>query len=258
MLTSATQRAARGVHTIRFVQTLLAQIREPSAERVIALERLAVRLARPDDIDGYLRAARAAPATERMLRERFLPAPYTVDSLARCEPGTLGHSYRRHMVDNGLSADFFPPIEPQTDDAYYRLRMFQTHDIWHALLGYPATTEGEAGIIGFYLGHFDRHMGRDGHRVMAFTAMLAATLCMHAAFIDTSHLRPYFRAINDGWRRGQRALPLMAEHWEEMWDVPLVDLRARYRIDAVNAAASSAYDAHHDADRNPRAADQPS
>ncbi|WP_410961902.1 hypothetical protein, partial [Salmonella sp. SAL4359] len=78
MLHSVTQSAARGVHAVRFARTLLSQIHSPSAENVLALEQLAVRLARPDDIDGYLRAARSSPATERMLRERYLPAPYTV------------------------------------------------------------------------------------------------------------------------------------------------------------------------------------
>jgi ubiquinone biosynthesis protein Coq4 len=227
------------VHAVRFAHTLLAQIHSPSAENVLALEQIAVRLARPDDIDGYLQAARSSPATAGMLRDRYLPAPYTLDSLAHCAAGTLGHAYRTHMLDNGLSADFFPPIEPDTDDAYFRLRMYQTHDIWHALLAYPTDIEGEAGIVGFYLGHFDRHTGRGGHRIMGFAAILAASLCMHAAIVDTSHLRPYFRAIMDGWYRGQCALPLMAERWEEMWHVPVDELRARYAIEPVATEAAT-------------------
>jgi ubiquinone biosynthesis protein Coq4 len=222
------------------VRTLMAQIQEPSPERVLALERHLTSLARPEDVDRYLGALRACPATQKMLEERYLPAPYALDELERCAPGSLGHAYRRHMIDNDLRPDFFAPIDPADDFAYTRLRFYQTHDLWHVVTGYPTSVLGEAGIVGFYLGHQERHLGDRAGPVAAFSAILAGGLILHGALFRPERLVHFLRAIVEGWHVGRAAAPFFAVRWEQMWDRPLDEIRSELgvaRADALPLAA---------------------
>lgn len=219
--------SARVVAQASVVRTLVALVQEPTAERVLALETHLTRLATDVDAEKYLAAMRACPATAKMMEERWLPAPYTLDDLERCAPGTLGHAYRQHMIENDLRPDFFGAIGEGRDDdfAYARLRMYQTHDVWHAVTGYPTTTLGEIAIVGFYLGHFERHMGDRAGSAAAFAAILAGTTVLHAALFRQDRITHFFRALVEGWTRGQAAEPFFALRWEEQWDRPLADLR---------------------------------
>lgn len=212
------------------VRTLMDQIREPTPDKVLALERHLTALARAEDVERYLGALRACPATRRMLDERYLPAPYTLDELERCAPGTLGHAYRRHMIDNDLKPDFFEPIEASDDFSYSRLRFYQTHDLWHVVTGHPTSVLGEAGIVGFYLGHHERHMGDRAGSVAAFSAILAGGLVLHGALFRSDRLIHFLRAIVEGWHLGRQAAPFFAVRWEEMWDRPLAEVRAELGI----------------------------
>jgi ubiquinone biosynthesis protein Coq4 len=205
-------------------------MKEPSADKVLALEQHLTRLATDADVDKYLSAMRACAATSRMLDERYLPTAYTLADLERCAPGTLGHAYREHMIENDLRPDFFEAIAPDDDFAYTRLRLYQTHDVWHAVTGYPTTMLGEAAIVGFYLGHFDRHMGDRAGAAAAFSAILAGTVVMNAALFRQDRITHVFRALVEGWGRGQAADPFFAVRWEEQWDRPLTDLRAAMHV----------------------------
>ena len=115
------------------VKTLVALIQEPTPERTLALESHLTKLATAADVERYLASMRACAATARMLDERYLPPAYTLDDLERCAPGTLGHVYRRHMIEQDLRPDFFAPIDPSDDFAYSRLRLYMTHDLWHVV-----------------------------------------------------------------------------------------------------------------------------
>ncbi len=217
--------SARVVAQASVVRTLVAMIQEPSADKVLALESHLTRLASDADVEKYLAAMRSCPATAKMLEERWLPPAYSLDDLERFGPGTLGHAYRQHMVENDLRPDFFETIAPDDDFAYARLRMYQTHDVWHAVTGYPTTTLGEIAIVGFYLGHFERHMGDRAGSAAAFAAILAGTTVLHAALFRQDRITHFFRALVEGWSRGQLADSFFAVRWEEQWDRPLADVR---------------------------------
>lgn len=222
---------ARALAQASVIRALIAQIKEPSAETVLALEPHLTRLARPEDVERYLASMRACPATARMLDEHYLPAPCSLDDLAVHPPGTLGAAYRHHMIENDLSPDYFQtPLVPQgvkdaDDFAYARLRFYQTHDVWHAVTGYPTSVLGEVGIVGFYLGHFEAHMGDRAASAIGFSAILASTMLLHAALFRQDRITHFYRALFDGWTRGRGSKPFFAVRWEEQWDRPLADIR---------------------------------
>lgn len=221
---------ARALARATALRTLVSQIRSPHPDKVLSLEAQLVRLARPEDVERYLAALRACPATARMLEERWMPPPYTLDDLARCAPGTLGRVYHDHMIENDLRPDFFEAIDRSDDFAFVRQRMYQTHDLWHVATGYPTSVLGEMAIVGFYLGHFDRWMGDRAAPAVTFSAILASTMLMHAALFRQDRIPHFHRALIDGWARGRQAEPLFAVRWEEQWDRPLADLRRELRI----------------------------
>ena len=228
--------SARVLAQASVVRTLVTMIQEPRAEKVLALETHLTKLATDADVEKYLAALRACPATAKMIEDRWLPAPYTLDDLERCAPGTLGHAYRQHMIENDLRPDYFDPIDPSDDFALTRLRLYQTHDLWHTVTGYPTTTLGEVGIVGFYLGHFERHMGDRAGAAAAFSAILAGTTILHAALFRQDRITHFFRALVEGWHRGQAAQPFFAVRWEEQWDRPLADLRRALDVTSLRTA----------------------
>lgn len=232
---------ARAYAQAALLRTLVSQIQEPAPEKVLALESILTRLARPDDIARYLEAMRQCPATAAMLEQRYVPEPYALADLERCAPGTLGRAYRDHMIENDLRPDFFEAIAPDDDFAYSRLRLYQTHDIWHVVTGYPTSTLGEIAIVGFYLGHFDRHMGDRAASPAAFPAILSGTLLLHAALMRQDRITHFYRSLFDGWSRGQNASPLFARRWEDEWDRSLADLRGELGIGGSRYARAAPF-----------------
>jgi ubiquinone biosynthesis protein COQ4 len=227
---------ARALAQASVIRALIAQIKDPSADTVLALEPHLTRLARPEDVDRYLASMRACPATAQMLTEHYLPAPYSLDDLAVHAPGTLGAAYRAHMIENDLSPDYF--VMPQSpegtkdgeDFVYARLRFYQTHDIWHAVTGYPTSMLGEVGIVGFYLGHFEAHMGDRAASAIGFSAILASTTMLHAALFRQDRITHFYRALFEGWTRGRAAKAFFPVRWEEQWSRSLEDVRRELNV----------------------------
>lgn len=221
---------ARAYATASMVRTLIAQILDPAPEKVLRLERVMTSLARPEDIERYLEALRACPATARMLEERYLAAPYELCDLEAYPKGSLGRVYHDHMIENDLRPDYFEPIDASDDFAFSRLRMYQTHDLWHVVTGYPTSTLGELAIVGFYLGQYDRTMGDRAGPAATFSAILSGSLLLHAAMLRQDRITHFYRALNDGWARGREAEPFFAVRWEEMWERPIGEIRAELGV----------------------------
>src|SRR3989344_4649119 len=82
----------------------------------------------------------------------------TVDipALLRLPEGTLGRAYAELMTTRGLSPDFYPPIPIVSKAKYYRLHLYQTHDLWHVVTGFQANPAGELGLQAFYYAQNER------------------------------------------------------------------------------------------------------
>jgi len=159
---------------------------------------------------------------EAMWREGYQPAHYDVDALARMPADTLGGAYGAHMKANGLRPDFYEDVKPRHRMHYLRLRIRQTHDVWHVLTGFGTDEFGEVGLQAFYFAQFTNGVSA----LVGACAMLKSVL--RGRF---GELERHIDAFCQGYMLGKRAQPMVAVKWEELWSEKLEVLRRRYGIE---------------------------
>lgn len=192
---------------------LASLVRDPDDTQKIFV--LAVALDR-DHIPAALTRFLCEPEGLGLLREMPVLDSSTLDfeALGRCAPGTLGRAYAEHVRDWKLDTDIFraPPGLPEAI-AYFAQRFRQCHDIWHILTGYAPDVRGEILLQAFTHGQ----LGTPAPRL---AAVVGAVRWVHA---HPMLPRDAYRA----YRRGKSARFLLAMRWENLWDEPLHELRAR-------------------------------
>ena len=170
---------------------------------------------------GGMRDPFDEPELERMWRTRYSPARYDIDDLLRLPPETLGGAYARHMKAREIRPDFYDDVAPRHKMHYLRLRMRQTHDVWHVLTGYDTDPVGELGLQGFYFGQLP-----NGQSALIFAGGLIRCLLTGSY----RQLEDYVRVFTEGYGNGQRACNLLVVKWEELWTEPLASLRRRLDV----------------------------
>ncbi|MFN2643525.1 MAG: Coq4 family protein [Burkholderiales bacterium] len=158
---------------------------------------------------------------EALWQARFRAAPYDIDELMALPADTLGGAYARHMKMNGLRPDFYDDVPPRHRMHHLRLRIRQTHDIWHVLTGLGTDEFDEVALQAFYAGQFPNSTGA----IIAVAAFLKSIL--RGRFDE---LAKHIESFSEGYCAGRRSGSLIAVKWEEMWTDKLETLRQRYRI----------------------------
>lgn len=171
-----------------------------------------------------LASMRADPRVKALIDERYLsPKPYDLEELRKRPEGSLGRVYAEHMIAYKLKVEFYPPIDDRRnndDIVYLRNRARQTHDIWHVVCDFPAEPIGEMAVSAFYLAQ---------HQV-PLSAILIGTGFLFTIFREPHRVDELVNAIFYGWNMGKAADPLFSAKWEEIWDMPIDEVRARFKI----------------------------
>jgi ubiquinone biosynthesis protein Coq4 len=162
-------------------------------------------------------------ALEQMWQSRFdAAACYDIDALAKMPPETLGGAFARRMKAEGLGQDYYEHAAPRHRMKFLRLRMRQTHDIWHTLTGLGTDEFGEIAIQGFVAGQY----------TSTTAAITAAGVLLRSVFrCRLDDLEKYVDAFCEGYVAGKRAESLLGVKWEELWGESIEELRRRYRIE---------------------------
>ena len=180
-----------------------------------------------DSLAEPARAARSMrdpfdqPELETMWQARYCPQRYDLATLLELPEDSLGGAYARHMKARGLRPDFYDDVAPRHRLHYLRLRLRQTHDVWHVLTGYDTDPVGELGLQGFYFGQVT-----NGQSALIFAG--GVIRCLLTGRYRA--LENYIRVFTEGYRAGQQATSLLAVHWEQLWSEPLEALRLRLRV----------------------------
>lgn len=198
--------------------------RTDSVQYVFMIGNAQDNLAESARLGGEMRDPFADAALEALWQERYCPQRYDVDDLLRLDPSTLGGLYARHMKARGLRPDFYDDVAPRHKLHYLRLRMRQTHDIWHTLAGFDTDPAGEVGLQGFYFAQFTNGQSA----LIAAGAILKSILARRYG-----ELEAFIDAFCSGYRNGRQAAPLLGVKWEDLWQEPVAEVRRRYAIEAV-------------------------
>ncbi|MCO4748158.1 MAG: hypothetical protein KC912_25415 [Proteobacteria bacterium] len=230
-------------HILGFLGAFVSNVRKPHADAVLRMERHGTALATPEDTARYIAGLLADEPTQQLLEDRWVPPRFTRKQLLAMPVGSLGHAYGKHLKDWDLDPEFFPDIDTSREDEFVRARLYQIHDIIHALTDYDATDAGEMGIVGFYLAQYLTHHEEGGLMAGGFMGLLCATVVLHAAVVDNDQLRPFFDNLVEGYDRGRTARCLIGPRWESMLDRSLAEVRAEFNLvprASYQSAAASA------------------
>lgn len=167
---------------------------------------------------------KAALESRRLLPRMDFPA------MARLPEGTLGREYAELMTKRGLSPDFHPEIELISPAKYYRLHLYQTHDLWHVVTGFRADPAGELGLQAFYYAQTE----------MPLPVLLLAAGILNAALFHPSDVTPRLEAILRGYRMGRNSRLLFGFPWADHWLTPLRDVRTLLGIETSSSAVPEA------------------
>lgn len=170
----------------------------------------------------------ASAGGQRLLRDRPDVVTHLVDRdrLRALPEGTLGRTYLAFVEREGISAEGIRDAASQGEDgtrmfddteAWVHTRMRDTHDLWHAAIGYGGDVLGEVALLAFTL---------------AQTRNPAIALLVGVGLVKTVGSPEARATILDGFRRGRKAAWLPAQEWEDMLALPIDEVRSRLRLEA--------------------------
>jgi S-adenosylmethionine uptake transporter len=216
-------------HTLRSLYAIYRLAKEPQkTEYVFMISRAQDAIAESERSRGAIRDPFRSTELEGMWQQRFRAESYDVESLLRLPADTLGGAYARHMKANGLRPDYYQDVPLHHRMNFLRLRIHQTHDIWHVLTGFGADDFGEIGIQGFYFGQFTSGQAALIGAAFILKSVLRGRLADVEKFVDN---------FCEGYCNGKRAESLLSVKWEELWTEKLDTVRQRYRIAIPNCRA---------------------
>jgi ubiquinone biosynthesis protein COQ4 len=167
----------------------------------------------------------------RLLAERpdLVPLLKDRDGLRALPEGSLGRAYLAFVEREGISADGLvsaSTISRQADQAaelrWIRDWLRDTHDLWHAVLGYSGDLVGEAALLAFSH-HETRNLG---------VGMIATVAWFKLGRVTDREVGAR-RVIVDGRRRAKRAEWFVGVPWQDWLARPVEDIRRELGVDRL-------------------------
>jgi ubiquinone biosynthesis protein COQ4 len=162
----------------------------------------------------------SSPEAARAFDERPRIGPIDLSHLARLPKGTLGEVFAHHMLTNELDPSSLPLIPSDTEVAFLRAHLYETHDIWHAVTGFDTDVASELGLQAFYLAQFPGGL----------PAAILGGGFFNTLIYKMDERDARMRAIVRGWLLGKRAKPFFGVRWADLWSVPMEEVRRRLGV----------------------------
>lgn len=171
----------------------------------------------------WMRARLQRSATGRRLLEttpRLLPLLSDREALRALPEGSLGRAYLAFVESERISADGLVEaseyVRESVDDEYLWIKdwLRDSHDLWHAVLGYQGDLVGEAALLAF--SHYEtKNLG---------VAAIAAIAWFKLGRVTDPKLRAR-ATVFEGRTLAKRAEWFLAVPWHEWLGRPLEDVR---------------------------------
>ena len=178
-----------------------------------------------------LRTLMNDPQTKELIDSRYREGiPVNWNELKALPPQTLGYEFAKFMNNPDVTPINKLPesrdkINPELD--YLRARIRLIHDIHHVVCGYGADEIGEMGISAFYIAQINSPLNS---MILAF-GLIKCTLKSPARLPELMNM------LTHGWQMGLTTPNLFGVKWEEMWALPLDEVRHQLKIQAIKVAA---------------------
>ncbi|HEY9600105.1 MAG TPA: Coq4 family protein [Allocoleopsis sp.] len=158
---------------------------------------------------------------KQALQERPLLGSIDLQQLHQLPENTLGYAFADWMFSNGLTP-LQPKEIPHDEDSFVAWHITETHDLWHIVTGCTTDITGEIELEAFYVAQLS---------ASRFWLALLAKNLLKAALQDIEVSGEYMDALTQGWMRGKQAKPLFGLRWNELWEVPLEQLRQQLNLE---------------------------
>jgi ubiquinone biosynthesis protein COQ4 len=152
-------------------------------------------------------------------------------ALAKLPEGSLGRAYLDFVERENISAEGIreagakgmtnhDPLPAPLDWVHARMR--DTHDLWHAAVGYSGDVLGETALLAFTF-------AQTWNPAIGLIIAIGLSKTISAPNGGGGLAR---KTILDGFRRGLKAAWLPAQDWESMLALPVTEVRRRLSLDA--------------------------
>ena len=158
------------------------------------------------------------------------PIPFTLAALAACPRGSLGSELHDLVVVNGfdlevLDRNALALAELPDPLQYLNSRILQCHDVWHKVGGYETTVLHEVAISAFQMAQFGHH----------YSSMFLAVTLTKVAFEQPFAVGLILDTVLSAWAHGRATPPMLGVEWEQIWHLPIVEIRSRLGITAYQS-----------------------
>jgi len=165
------------------------------------------------------------PEVNTLFQERWLPAPFNLDDLAKLPEGTLGHIYAREMKARGFDPYFYKKVPVIDDISYVKMLWRSTHDIYHVVTEFETDGIGEIGLQAFVLAQTS----------IPISVMLVSFGMVKISLYQPTKFHDLMTQIARGYRLGsQTPGKLIAQKWDQFWDVQVSEIRARLGMKTID------------------------
>lgn len=179
-----------------------------------------------------LKILNSDPKTKELIDTRYM-ADHEVDwaYLKSLPEESLGFQFAKFMNNPDVTPIEKLPengsnISPEID--YLRQRIRIVHDIHHVVCGYPADEMGEMGISAFYVAQINSPL----NSVLLGIGLIICTIK------SPTRLHELMETIAQGWYLGKKTPNIFGIKWEEMWTMPVSEIRAKLGIEQLGNQAA--------------------
>jgi ubiquinone biosynthesis protein COQ4 len=162
-----------------------------------------------EKVSATQRGAEAIAARRRL-------QPIDLAALRALPAGTLGRTFAEMMDARGLDPASIPRRAAPDDREYVRAHLYETHDIWHVVLGFDTDIAGEIGLQATYIAQLGG----------ALPPVLVTGGLLHGVLVAPDDWAPRFESVVRGYQMGKQSPPLFGVDWDAFWDKPLETVRA--------------------------------
>jgi ubiquinone biosynthesis protein COQ4 len=212
---------------LQFAKAFFALVESPTTtENVFKIGSIGMRYPDSPGAKAMLDHVFSNEEFKRQFEEQYFPTYADLDELAKLPERTLGKEFSLHMQKNKLKIDFFPQEDLAKPMKYTVMRLRYCHDIWHVLAGYDTSPLGELALQAFALAQARTAIG---------WILLGAGFLYKVRHPGLDAVE-FMELISTAFQRGKKAQFLLSLKYDDLWAIPLDELRGRLGI--VNSAVA--------------------